>query len=368
MARHETLVNYEKALRMLQRRMRTPSTDSTRAALICSIIFYCFEATLGNSRAATAHLQGGLNLLSSLHEKETTPLPDLDSVTLEFERLDLQALLFYDQSVPFLEPPKFLHPVSKPSTPHFHRISDAYRAMVTLMYRGWTVIFDNMDHKNKSLSEIPLPALLEKQAIRNAFQDWKTRFEDLHTRLSDAEAKGYGAQILLVHWHLSTLLLDGILPYDADSWSASPNLRAAELLSLIENILQLEPSSSPSSPRSSPSHPSQRTVSSEMGVVAPLFALTLKCADQAICDRAFELLRSTKRREGLWDAEHMASLIEKLREMRETGFGEGARNVSLEVLFEKELDVPVKMGRDLKASNFEEVVVGLYRYFRGRGV
>lgn len=362
-ASHETLNQYGKALRMLQRRMRTPNGDSTRAGLICSIIFYCFEATLGNNQAATAHLQGGLNLLSSLHQTDT-PSPDLDSVTLEFERLDLQAVLFYDQPVPFLNLPDSLHPPSTPTPSRFHRLSDAHRSMVTLMHRGWTLISDNLDHKHKPLPEIPLHILLAKQTIHTDLQAWKSHFDDLQTRLNETDAKAYGAQILLIHYHLSTILLDGVFPANADTWGATPNPRAARLLSLIEDILAGGLSTS-SNTTSSPTP--QRTVSSEMGVVAPLFALALKCADPEVCDRAYYLLRSTRRREGLWDAEHMGGLVGKLREVREGMAGEEMRGVSLEVLFGREFDVPVEVGRDLSSSSFEEVVVGLYGAFRPGG-
>lgn len=105
MARDDTLVQYGKALRMLQRRMKTPDAEAIRTALVCSVLFYCFEATLGNNEAATHHLQGGLNMLSSCHSNGTEQTEVLHGISLEFERLDLQATLFYDQPVPHL-----LHP------------------------------------------------------------------------------------------------------------------------------------------------------------------------------------------------------------------------------------------------------------------
>ncbi|KAM0287937.1 hypothetical protein ACHAQH_000002 [Verticillium albo-atrum] len=64
---------------------------------------------------------------------------------------------------------------------------------------------------------------------------------------------------------------------------------------------------------------------------SPLFLLAMKCADERVTERAVELLDASKRREGLYDAAAMASLVGQLkrvmskrrRESEELGLGNG---------------------------------------------
>lgn len=369
-ARDETLEQYGKALRMLQRRLLTPNTAASRAALICSILFYCFEATLGNSKAATLHLQGGLNTLASVRRRGV--VDELDSMTLEFERLNLQATLFYDRPIPCLEGILYPYETSTVVEQPFHRLSDAHSSFINLMHRGWNLMCNNVMFKYSPVDQIPSFVLVEKQSIHDGLADWKVKFDDLRDKVSDADrdSADQGYQILLVHWELSNLLLDGsFLPHPC-VWDEIPSPRAARTLALIEGIL----SKSSPPPDLLASTPLKRVVSSEMGVVAPLFALALKTADQDVSDRAFELLKSTRRREGLWDAEHMASLIEKLRDARELKFGPlgeealaEAKMMSLEMLFHEQFGGPISEAVDLNSTEFEQVVVALYGTFQPAG-
>ena len=241
------------------------------------------------------------------------------------------------------------------------------------MNRGWNLLCNNATFKYSPIDQIPPFVLAEKQNIHAGLADWKARLDTLKDKLSDADTNGadQGYQILLVHWELCNLLLDGSFLPRPSVWDISPNPRAARTLALIEGIL------SRSTPASDllASTPLQRVVSSEMGIVAPLFALALKVTDQEVSNRAFELLKSTRRREGLWDAEHMTSLIGKLRDAREMRFGplgeealREAKKVSLEVLFQEEFGGPIVEAMDLNSTSFEQVVMALYGSLRPAGV
>ncbi|KAJ4354219.1 uncharacterized protein N0V89_005953 [Didymosphaeria variabile] len=380
MARDDTLAQYGKALRMLQRRMKMPDAEATRTALVCSVLFYCFEATLGNSEAATHHLQGGLNMLSSCRGNGTEQTEDLHGISLEFERLDLQATLFYDQNVPHLVLPL---PLPRDDDDNegcgmrpFQRLSDAHRALVKAISRGWRLMCDNVDYKFTSAEGLAEPILHEKRNLRENLVQWKTAFDNFKRRPSAADQPGYAQQILVIHWHIALMLLDAVFPADLDVWGASPNPRAVEMVQLIEDILDHDHGhSKASSPASSTSSSSQRIVTSEMGIIAPLFAVALKCADQEVSNRAFELLRSTQRREGLWEASHMASLVSKLRDARELRYapqGEAAlaeaRKQSLEMLFDHELSSGGGlMNVNMTSTYFEKAVEALYGSFEHVG-
>lgn len=375
-AREETLAQYGKALRMLQRRMRTPGDEASRAALICSILFHCFEATLGNTQAATYHLQGGLRLLASWRAEGTTKglVDEMDAVALEFERLDLQTMLFYDQRVPILGNLFYQEDAYViPRIQAFQRLTDAHRSLLGFIYCGWLLICDNLNHKFDSADGVPASILETKRSLQEGLQQWKTSFDALKTRVSDSEGAGYGFQILLVHWHVASMLLDAVFPANSDVWGASPNPQAAHLLSLVESVIGSSGPAAGSTPSTSVPAPSHDIVSSEMGVVAPLFALALKCADPKVSGGAFHLLSSTRRKEGLWDSGHMAGLLAKLRSTRRhkyKGLEEErlreAKRMSLEELWREELCGEDSgrdgsfQAKDMVSTYFEHVVTALY--------
>lgn len=374
MARDDTLLQYGKALRTLQRRMKTHDAEATRTALVCSVLFYCFEATLGHSEAAMQHLQGGLNMLSQWRRQGAEHTDDLSGISLEFERLDLQTTLFYDQPIPHRTFPWDEIEEALNNMQPFRRLSDAHRALIRVINCGWRLLSDNLDYKFSPPEEIPESTRQRKRHLQEKLEQWKISFDMFKDQLSDGDRVGHGHQILLVHWHIALMLLDAILPADFDVWGAIPNPRAAEMLHLIEEVLDHEQSAA-SSPASSISEPTQRVVSSEMGVIAPLFAMALKCADQDVSRRAFELLCSVQRREGLWEASHMASLVSKLRKARLLRFGpQGeaalaeARSQSLEMLFYDELGgAEGLLSIDTKSSHFEKMVEALWASFKGAG-
>ncbi|KAL5372375.1 hypothetical protein DPSP01_013541 [Paraphaeosphaeria sporulosa] len=371
-ARNDTLMQYGKALRMLQRRMKTSDAEATRTALICSVLFYCFEATLGHNEAATHHLQGGLNMLSYWRSQGAEQTDDLAGISLEFERLDLQTTLFYDQPIPHRPFPWHVDGEEGSNVRSFQRLSDAHRALVKAIGRGWRLLCDNLNYKFSPSEDIPESILREKLHLQETLLQWKVSFDLFKEQHSERTQTAYGHQILVVHWHIARMLLDAILPADMDVWGASPNPRAAEMLRLIEDVLDREQSIA-SSPASSISEPTQRVVTSEMGVIAPLFAMALKCADQDVSRRAFELLRSVQRREGLWEASHMSSLVSKLRRARVLRFGPrgeaaltAARSQSLEMLFYDELgSAEGLLSMDTKSPQLQKSVEALWASFEG---
>ncbi|KAH8433723.1 uncharacterized protein LDX57_011357 [Aspergillus melleus] len=81
---------YGKALRMLQLRARDQTYD---VALICSVLFACFECLRGCRRAAIIHIASGLNLLRQVEETAgTDPWAIVSRRTIRglFTRLDSQ--------------------------------------------------------------------------------------------------------------------------------------------------------------------------------------------------------------------------------------------------------------------------------------
>lgn len=363
MARDDALMQYGKALRMLQRRMKTPDADTTRAALVCSILFYCFEAMLGHSEAATDHLQGGINLLSHWQSPGMKQCDDV-AISHEFERLEFQNTLFYDQSMPTRTFSRQENEERFTVRP-FHRLGDAHCALGRTTSREWRLICDNLDYRFSPLKEIPEPLLREKSHLQEALAQWKLSFDVLEDHRGRDNDTTYQHRTLLVHWHIACMLLDAMFPANPDVWGVSPNPRAAEILRLIEDALAHEQ-------RLWSRSESTQFVTSEMGVIAPLFAVALRCADQEASTRAYELLCSMQRREGQWEGSHMASIVSKLRTARTLRYmpqGEAAlaaaHTKALDMLSHNELESAESvLSVNTKSPLFEKSVEELWASFR----
>ncbi|RYP93193.1 hypothetical protein DL770_000668 [Monosporascus sp. CRB-9-2] len=86
----ETLAQCDKAIRLLRNRISNPSRTTTNAVLVCCILFYCFEAMLGDNEAAIRHPDSGLRMSSSCRRGQTQANVDhLERLSGRFERLDL---------------------------------------------------------------------------------------------------------------------------------------------------------------------------------------------------------------------------------------------------------------------------------------
>ncbi|KAJ4372440.1 hypothetical protein N0V83_004214 [Neocucurbitaria cava] len=346
-ARGETLTQYGKALRALRKSIEQPSHERTRTALACCILFYCFEAALGNSEAAMHHLQSGLGLLATYQrDQKHRESDDLYALSRVFDVLDLQATLFHDERIPFLvlttEEERETGMSDLLCTDGFTRFDDAYQALVKLQNWLFHFLTKNMPYKSHTGEATLAPILEEKGCLTKWFDRWMTKFDNLKNQTGQSDQMACGTQTLLIHWQVSCMLLEADYPTDESVFGASPNLRAEEVLSLASNMLE---STAKENGVAEIAKGPRRKFSSETGVIAPLFTLAMKCSDEHVCNRATELLANSQRREGLYDAGSMATIIHQFKmarqqkEVRSEGYGvEEIGNISLEKMFALELD------------------------------
>ena len=80
----ETLVQYNKAVRPLRKYLLNVEEPSTKIALICCALFYCFESTRRDYDSALAHLRSGLTILrcaKAFASPDTNARDDLQRAT-----------------------------------------------------------------------------------------------------------------------------------------------------------------------------------------------------------------------------------------------------------------------------------------------
>jgi hypothetical protein len=324
----ETLDNYGKAIRTIRKRLTQPSSDTTKVALICCIIFYCCENTLGNPDSAQQHLNNGLQLLksSSMHPAKAEK-DDIRALRTIFERLDMQASFFQDDRVPILSLPEWEK--HKPDydalvpKARFSTLQEAHESLVKLQSWLYSFIDRNVDFHDAGIEFLSSVVLDEKAALVTAYNSWSYAFENSQLTEKHNDDIVYGRRFLLVHFRICQMIVDSKFPINEEVFGASPNPAAHRILDLAETLLDYTTklNSSPNATQTP-----RRNFSLESGVVAPLFALAFKCSDESVATRAAHMLSMSQRREGLYDAQTMAMILNHLRRSRDK-----ERNVETEI-------------------------------------
>ncbi|KAF5664806.1 transcriptional regulatory [Fusarium heterosporum] len=315
----EILAQYGKALRSMKMRLSKPSQDTVKVALICCIMFYCCEGALGSRDAALQHLRNGLNLLiATKNDPREKILWDIQTISSVFERLDMQASFFEDDRTPVLTLPELRPGETKPGTftfeDKFARIQDAQQSLVRLQAWLYHFVDKNADFHDEAMDSLPLSIVQEKAVIMEAYDSWITAAKHLEAEVPNDTEYLEGIKTLLVQYHICRMIMESKFPNDPQVFGASPNPSAHKVLDLAQALLHPKVLSEESFKVRERSRPKY---SLETGVVAPLFALALKCSDESVAIRATQMLGSLQRREGLYDSQTMARIIAALKDTRD---------------------------------------------------
>ncbi|PNH43896.1 hypothetical protein VD0004_g3636 [Verticillium dahliae] len=343
-----TLRQYGKALRSLQTRIARSSGDGTcagrfetaKTALICCVLFYCFESALGDVPAALNHLDNGLRLMNKVlaFRDDEDDDEEMRSIRDTLGRLDMQATFFDDARAPALalvsrrERERGLSVGfglgsgsggAGPAT-SFARLADAQKQLIRMS--NWLLRFlqENTAYQGQPASCIPASVLAEKHRLTREFDLWQQRHGIFTACLApppppptepgaaDRRSADRAARTLLAQHGVLQMLLSSKVPDRPQVFGAVPNRAAEELVQLCQDVLRLDDSGDAAA-TAGPALMKPWTLSSETGVVVPLFLLAMKCADEGVTARAVELLAASKRREGLYDAGAVASLVGQLK-------------------------------------------------------
>jgi hypothetical protein len=309
----QTLTNYGKAVRTIRKRLSQPTGDTTKVALVCCIIFYCCESALGDWDAALQHLSNGLKLLKSVRESG-----DIKELTTIFERLDMQSSFFQDDRVPILSLPNWKGYIKTQPEQGFSSAQEAHECLVKLQSWLYSFVNRHVELHEASIDLLSSEILDEKDALVHAYDQWSRAFDSFQLTQEHGGQATYGLRVLLVHFYICQMILESKFPVNEEIFGSSPNPTAHKILDLAETLLvyTTQLNSSPSATQTP-----RRNFSLESGVVAPLFALALKCSDESVATRAAGMLSSSHRREGLYDAQTMAQILTQLRISRDREHG-----------------------------------------------
>jgi hypothetical protein len=313
-----TLQEYNKAVRQLRRYLALTSNPSRTTVLICCILFFCFEGARGFHDVAMGHLQAGLVILQNwISERENSPHSataqgsdeEFDCLLQAFSRMDLQASIYDDCRPPYLSlvvPDETTGRISCAPT-EFKSLDEA--RMILDKLHSWLsqYLISNLRHKFMPLEHVPLAVIEQKSELEKQLGKWSVAFDMLwqknhYEHLKTAEG---GFEMLSISFRTMSVVLRASL--------ASPNGLPINFDNDFEKIMCLAELALNHS--ESKENRNRRHFSFETGIVAPLYILLGKCRDERLQRRALSLLKSSRRREGLLDAEMVVNIAERLHQV-----------------------------------------------------
>lgn len=339
--KYGALAQYGRAIKALRQRIEKPGHDTVKTALTCCILFYAFEAALGNNAAALRHLDSGLDLLSAhRHHPELENMDELNTLSHILERLDMQTSIFDDS-----RNPRLLHSTEAlRDTAAFQSLDEASWAFIRVQNSFFNFLTTRVPYSLSWEDSLLSSVAEEKRLLQDLFDGWISRFEKSGLGKDHEKQEYIGAKILLVTWHVSIMLCEAQYPTRDSRFFALGSTQPHEILDMAQEVLDHFQRGQKGTEKDLVSQ--RRTFSSESGILAPLIALATKCPHEAVCKRALEMLHRSGRREGLLDAGSMAQEISQFRSAKKNNImnsdENGARAVgltSVEKLFQRSREI-----------------------------
>jgi hypothetical protein len=336
------LQQYGKALRVM--RATITSDEHLRKALIACLLIFCFEGFQGNQDAAIKHVQSGYKLLQdrkgmiAASQEPVTPMSAVieEDIIRTFERLDLQVMTVLDSR------PLELHMLAKnegnewveqmPAV--FRDLEEAHMYWEIVMRRSAHFIYSaaipcrepdkNIQRGNERklgvhlgcvihISFPPDPAsdMLRREHARYASEvmRWQSAFKLL--RYCSYGLQKMAASLLQIHAQAVQIVLDSLIMTEECSFDKYlPQYR--EMIFLAKAYY-----------KTSSKSPQEHTVFSvDFGVLPAIYTVIKHCRHPAIRREAIALLRSSPRREGIWQSSLVAEIGEWMMTLEEEDMSE----------------------------------------------
>ena len=307
-----SMQQYNKAIQHLSEHLNSGHGRwGSEVALICCIVFICFESLQGNLELALAHLESGLSILRSWRKQPSTPssrsseIVGKDILTNLFLRLEIQATGFLKTRKPQLDllTASVERGIKPPISATFHSVDEARDSQEKLTI--WLFRFLALNAKYKSIPALERPAAvtLEHLELETQFQLFLVGIDGLLKKpLKTLDFRA--AKVLKIRYEVTFIMLATSSPAlstgETKINDVSSHYRA--LISMSESLLY---------------KPNSKTISSlpsfsfDANVVAPLYFTATNCPDPSMSREALYLLKIAPRREGIFDAATVAQIAEK---------------------------------------------------------
>ncbi|OJJ70320.1 hypothetical protein ASPBRDRAFT_56135 [Aspergillus brasiliensis CBS 101740] len=294
-----------------QLRMHLYSPEaSTEVALICSVIFYAYEALLGNATQAIRHLDQGLILLQRC-QAITAVHSATDDILLRLTALlatlDVQASTYNFNRRPRLS---LVSPLEKsghvPIIPDRSTLADARAALTKL--QNWMLhhLASSQPYKKLGLQAMPATILIERHQL---YEQLTKYLEAVSAGSTDSPGASSGDYLLL---RLQARIFRTVLAEDIPFLQSQDCSFLGHCLEDVSALLEtLSPHSTTKDAASA-----QRTFTLSTQIIAALFYICVKSTHPSTVEAALSLLQHTKlpRRDGIWDARAVEAVVHGIRQ------------------------------------------------------
>lgn len=339
------------------------SLRSHRTRLMASVLLACFDSFIGDHRQAIVQIQTGLSLLEQLntyHPHYRSPSPDgylEEDLVVIFTRLAIQAKS-YDMAFHFPQPYviRLLPQNQRGGTPTSETSSPGSSPEPTLPTRFDSLLEARLasDRLNEKLLRFierlqaaktnrsnVLPASWKQYGLtfKDQLDSWSKAFEPIFRSRSDASIGHLESSAIsaLKMFNINTNILFMMMFCDTEVQFDAfiPHFKAIvdlgwEVVGADERRAAAERCPGPgtchhhhhlskggfragkfATPHIRPSF------SADLGIVPPLFVVATKCRERRLRRQAIQLLRSSARREGMWDSELAANIGQWIMQVEE---------------------------------------------------
>lgn len=309
------VAQYNKAIRLLTSRKMDGDKNVKIAALVTCLLFIHIEFLRGHNHLAVAHIRGGIKILQRcetgpLHKGAITITDDIKSILEEtFRRLDLQTAHF-DSGGPFLQ---YDCPGLNEKDPvsfftGSQQLAEAKRQSDLLL--GCSFVFLEKCRTARAGERDLDPAVVAEQKSRllNLFENYREALGNLeHRFFISGRQDHYNAVLLLMMHTIAVYVQVSVLTTVHEEQSYDAHITDfREIISLAKRFM--------ASAQDAPKHPS---LSTDWGIVPPLFFAAVLCHDPSIRREAISFLESWPRREGFWNSCFFAKIAGTVMEVEE---------------------------------------------------
>lgn len=318
---------YNKAISALLRRMEQDDQAAPIALLTC-VLFVCVEFLQGNEAEALSLCVNGTKVLQSvprakdglahaqLSWRHSLLAVIMEDVSPIFTRLGILSTLF-GQPMEKGMPPTVLTDMPPPELPSsLHTLADARDALYHLMEKCQAVLRAAMVYKWGPANNLITPEALHTLQPRMLayLEHWAEAFNVLTSSFDpSASFVDLYASTVLQLYHLIVYIWISTCVDKSETVFDAYLAEFASVTSLAETLLA-KGSATNALPH----------FTFEMGIIPPLYFTAINCRHPTLRRKAVSLLRQGSMREGLWDAEPMARVAERVIELEETGLEPGS--------------------------------------------
>ncbi|KAL9471474.1 hypothetical protein ACSS6W_009415 [Trichoderma asperelloides] len=328
------------------------STNKTR--LMASVLLACFDSFIGDHRQAIVQIQTGLRLLARIqHDRAQNPHQSErveEDLLVIFTRFAIQAKS-YDMAFHFPHPyviqlgPQSLNdpssPLSdsgspQPSSPiptKFASLREARLASDQLCEMLLRFIEHLQAARREPSYTLPPSWLQLGSTFQAQIDSWTKAFEPIfQSRLQpgiDLLEKSAISALKMFHMNTQIVFLTIFCKTEVQFDNFLPHFK--EIVSLGWEVVgddekRAASDRCPDPQRCQQQHNHNRTphthnikpsFSADLGIVTPLFVVATKCRDPVVRRESIRLLRSSARREGMWDSELAANIGQWIMELEE---------------------------------------------------